>query len=416
MKGGFLKPRPEKKDETKGTKDWDDKTLEMMVLVFQDVLDDKGRMVRLDIERRVRSGTGAKEVSTGHGHAHYVDTLMDPEELKNDTAAKLIQEFTREASLRDMVGPVIEQSATMFERIKSRGLAEKMVMDSETEKTVKLDVLKEVLTRHILKCINAENSQTYAAGSSDAGLLATPQGYSGGDLNSLDADCVRDFMEKGYGYVDDFLDETALKDVHNELELMEFDGKFMEVQQQKMLGMRTDKIMWMNYGDLDREKQMGLGTLFKKLISIPFELNKKCNLCLQANATFQLAHYGKKGYYKKHVDGGYEDINNGRKVTCIYYANKSWTESDGGALRMYKRRRNPYEIEKMEKEGLDVPKQEDDEVVEEIAPVGNRLVVFRSRDMPHQVLETARKRFAVTLWLLGPPGPGDQPDGHYTPS
>eukprot|EP00971_Amphidinium_carterae_P267135 5299350-Amphidinium_carterae.1 len=80
MKGGFLKPRPEKKDETKGTKDWDDKTLEMMVLVFQDVLDDKGRMVRLDIERRVRSGTGAKEVSTGHGHAHYVDTLMDPEE------------------------------------------------------------------------------------------------------------------------------------------------------------------------------------------------------------------------------------------------------------------------------------------------------------------------------------------------
>ena len=47
----------------------------------------------------------------------------------------------------------------------------------------------------------------------------------------------------------------------------------------------------------------------------------------------------------------------------------------------------------------------------------NRLVLFRSRDMPHEVLENRHKRFAVSLYLPGPAGPGDQPDGkHYTPT
>lgn len=34
-------------------------------------------------------------------------------------------------------------------------------------------------------------------------------------------------------------------------------------------------------------------------------------------------------------------------------------------------------------------------------------VSYRSRDMPHEVLATYRKRFAITLWITGPPGPGD---------
>ena len=36
------------------------------------------------------------------------------------------------------------------------------------------------------------------------------------------------------------------------------------------------------------------------------------------------------------------------------------------------------------------------------------------QDIPHEVLKTQRKRFAVTLWLAGPAGPGDQPEGHHT--
>mmetsp|Transcript_52189 Transcript_52189/g.121824 ORF Transcript_52189/g.121824 Transcript_52189/m.121824 type:complete len:81 (+) Transcript_52189:45-287(+) len=77
-------------------------------------------------------------------------------------------------------------------------------------------------------------------------------------------------------------------------------------------------------------------------------------------------------------------------------------------LRVYRRRPNPFQLE----QGATMPKE--DEVEEDIAPEGGRLVLFRSRDVPHEVLPTKRKRFAVTLWLQGPPGPGDQAEGHYT--
>merc|ERR550525_1234140 len=169
------------------------------------------------------------------------------------------------------------------------------------------------MIRHILKCIKMDNSGVHASGSHDAGLLATPQGYFGGDLNSFQGDTIRGLMEKGYGFEDGFMDEDTNNNIYSELELLDYDGKLVEVQQQKMTGHRTDRIYWLNYEGLDREKQPGLVTLMKNMISVPFELNKKCSLYLQASASFQLACYPSKGFYKKHVDGGYEDINNGRK-------------------------------------------------------------------------------------------------------
>merc|ERR1712050_27950 len=123
---------------------------------------------------------------------------------------------------------------------------------------------------------------------------------------------------------------------------------------------------------------------------------------LQASSSFQIACYPVSGYYKKHVDGGYDDTNNGRKITAIFYAKKSWSSEDGGELRMYKRRPNPFEIAKARKEGSEIPEKPPDEAVEDIEQRGGRMVLFRSRDMPHEVLPSKRKRYAITLWLMGP--------------
>lgn len=305
------------------------------------------------------------------------------------------------------------QATELFVRVQQRGKTDGMSMDAETEVSVLRSVIKECLIRHVLKLINTDNSGSSASGSHDAGLLATPQGYFGGDLNSFGSDAIRGLMEHGYGYTDDFVDDDTTRDVYKELEFLEFDGKMVEVQQQKMTGYRTDKIYWLTYEALDREKQPGLVTLMKKMISIPFELNKKCSLYLQASSTFQIACYPKNAYYKRHVDGGYDNLNNGRKVTAIFYANPSWSEGDGGHLRVYKRKLNPFQIEDMKAKGSEVPDQAAHEVAEEIEPLGGRLVLFRSRDVPHEVLPTNQKRFAISLWLMGPPGPGDMPDGHH---
>merc|ERR1712216_109608 len=105
------------------------------------------------------------------------------------------------------------------------------------------------------------------------------------------------------------------------------------------------------------------------MIAIPFELNKKCNLYLQASSTFQLACYPVKSHYQKHIDGGYEDTNNGRKVSAVFYANKAWSAEDGGHLRVYRRRPNPFEIAKAKSEGRELSDTAD-EAVEDIDPRG----------------------------------------------
>lgn len=313
-----------------------------------------------------------------------------------------------------MVAPVIEQANKIFNNVVEKGKREGChPMDTETEIQVTRDVIKECLIRQVLKKVNEDNSGNFASGSHDAGLLATPQGYPG-ELDSFSADSLRGLMENGYGWQDGFVDEDTCNNVLKELEYLDYDGKLVEVQQQKMTGYRSDRILWLTYESLDREKQPGLVTLMKKMISIPFELNKKCSLYLQASGNFHLACYPPKAFYKKHIDGGYDDINNGRKITAIFYPN-SWSQAEGGGqLRVYKRRPNPFQIEHLQKQGQEVPGKELKDVMEEeIEPQGGRIVLFRSRDVPHEVVATMQKRYAVTLWLMGPPGPGDQPEGHH---
>jgi len=427
MKGGFFKkPRPDgeaRAGSDCGKRDWPEDLVDTIVQVFLEILGAKDNLGWNDLERRLRTGTGTREYNDmtslhGHGHSHgYYGQGPEPD----DVVARMMKQCSSPAALQDYVETIMEQAATMLGRVKAKGKEHGDIMDTEAELQCSQEILRETLIRHILKVINSLNSTSHAAGSHDGGLLATPQGYmnnsAGGELNSLTGDCIRGLMEHGYGLQDNFMEGTHASDIYKEMEFLEFDGKFMEVQQMKLIGMRKDKIGWFCPDDLDREKQPGLSALLKRLISLPFELNKKANLCLQGSAQFQFACYLPGAFYKTHVDGGYEQLNNGRKVTALYYPNTTWSDGDGGELRVYKRRRNPFQIEKLRRDGVEFEDDSDArEFAEDVAPVGDRLVLFRSRDIPHEVLTATKKRFAVTLWIPGPPGPGDQPDGYYTPT
>jgi len=417
MKGGFLKKaRPSNDDDTDaapGNKVWAEAEVDVMAKVFAEVLDDNNKLGRMDLERRVRSGTGVREFKGRCGSGDQPESERD-----RDIASRLINEHSKHSTLCDYVQPIMEQVSEIFSRVKDKGKKDGMVMTKEDEIKVLRDILKECLVRHCLKCINQENSENYAAGSHDGGLLATPQGYTAGDLNSLHTDTISGLMEKGYGYQDEFLDDKVMRDVYSEMELLDFDGKYVDVQQQKMTGYRKDRIGWFTLESLDREKQPGLVALFKKMISIPFELNKKCSLYLQAGGNFQLSVYPKDSYYKKHIDGGYDDINNGRKITAVYYPNHSWSSGNGGELKIFKRRLNHFQLAKLKKEaeekGEPEPQVPEDVAEEVMDPSGGRLLLFRSRDMAHEVLLANKKRYAVSFWIMGPPGPGDQPDTHHT--
>ena len=100
------------------------------------------------------------------------------------------------------------------------------------------------------------------------------------------------------------------------------------------------------------------------------------------------------------------------KTQLIFYPNtpKRDPKTAGGQLRIYKRRKNPYELGDKYKRAPD----EADEQEEDVEPIADRIVLFRARDVPHEVLETHVKRYAVSMYIPGPAGPGDQPGSHYT--
>lgn len=92
-------------------------------------------------------------------------------------------------------------------------------------------------------------------------------------------------------------------------------------------------------------------------------------------------------HYEKHLDNGNR---NGRKVTAIYYVNKEWRRSDGGALRLYLR-------------GRCGAAEDEEEVYCDVEPLVDRLVLFMSdARTPHEVLPTHSDRFAVTVWFWDP--------------
>jgi SM-20-related protein len=91
----------------------------------------------------------------------------------------------------------------------------------------------------------------------------------------------------------------------------------------------------------------------------------------------QLAWYPGSGEgYVRHRDAFPGQSN--RRVTAIYYANPDWQPAHGGRLRLY-----------LEDRAL------------EVEPTLDRLVVFLSERLEHEVLPAHAPRLALTAWYYG---------------
>lgn len=137
-------------------------------------------------------------------------------------------------------------------------------------------------------------------------------------------------------------------------------------------------------GDLTRwvarDEDPILAPYWKLVDRLALELREKAWLGIQ-DVEVQLAHYpGDLARYVAHHDafaGGGR-----RRVSGVYYLNPTWAPGDGGELRVR------------------APSGE-----HTIEPLLDRLVLFLSEALEHEVLPTRAPRWAVTAWFLGP----DQP-------
>lgn len=113
------------------------------------------------------------------------------------------------------------------------------------------------------------------------------------------------------------------------------------------------------------------------------EANEKVWLGLEA-FELQLACYpGGGSAYERHLDvfrGGVA----ARRLTAIYYLNEAWSPELGGCLRLH-----------LSSGSRDVE------------PIADRLLVFLSAEIEHEVLPALAERWALTAWYSGPrPLPG----------
>jgi len=132
---------------------------------------------------------------------------------------------------------------------------------------------------------------------------------------------------------------------------------------------RRDKIAW-----LDRD-----GKASQEYLDFAQGLQEYLNRTLYLGLRYYEAHFARYeagDFYEKHLDAFKHSKN--RVVTTVYYLNDNWQQGDGGMLCLY---------------------DKEDNLLEEIAPINNTLVVFLSEKFPHEVRPSCATRYSIAGWF-----------------
>lgn len=184
--------------------------------------------------------------------------------------------------------------------------------------------------------------------------------------------------ENDYIVIDHFLSEKVLTDVSLFFQdILEKDrlkkAAIGSLDNRKIIEeIRGDYTYW-----LKREVDIQLESFFLLTEEMITLFNRYCFLSL-SGAEFHLAQYPPGSFYKKHVDQ-FKNRSN-RMITFILYLNEQWNPGDGGELVIYI--------------GEDNVK---------IEPIWNRVVMFKSEGLLHEVLPTNIFRRSLTGWFLYKP-------------
>ena len=133
----------------------------------------------------------------------------------------------------------------------------------------------------------------------------------------------------------------------------------------------------------------------------------RLRLCRFRSWPMDATYSGSGSRYTWHADNpvhqqGSTKKGNGRVLTCIYYLNQDWSEEDGGALRLL-RPPGPPMIGRPRSDAAQPP-QTPSEIIAEIVPKLDTLVMFWSDLIPHEVLPPKgnKSRRAISVWYLCP--------------
>lgn len=188
---------------------------------------------------------------------------------------------------------------------------------------------------------------------------------------------------QGFGYMDHFLTEDHIRELLEVLLTYRGQDEFRKAGigtahlHQIDRSVRGDHIRWIEPEQALEPTRRYL----ERMQAFIAYLNRTLYVGIR-DFEAHFAYYPPGTFYKRHLDQ--LKINDHRRISFILYLNSNWQPEHGGALRLY------------------VP-AEPKEMAVDIAPLGGRLLVFRSDLLEHEVLPTVRDRFSVTGWMLDRP-------------
>ncbi|GAB2990732.1 2OG-Fe(II) oxygenase [Cyclobacterium sediminis] len=191
---------------------------------------------------------------------------------------------------------------------------------------------------------------------------------------------VEDLYDKGWCVLDNYIPEEFRKELLKEQRELLMHGQF------RLAGIgkgesfaikpeiRSDKVLWMDESLLTPLQEV----YWDKMEKLRTAINQRCYLGLKSFEA-HFAMYPQGSFYLRHLDQ-FQSVSY-RIVSVVLYLNETWDESDGGELRMYYTR--PDGIEDFQ----------------DFLPLGGRVVVFLSGEVPHEVLPTNKERISITGWM-----------------
>ena len=189
-----------------------------------------------------------------------------------------------------------------------------------------------------------------------------------------------DIVAKGYAIIDHLLPEAILFELKARFEELQQEDEFHKAGIGKQLhytidkSVRGDFIRWIDPKDTEAITY----ALFEYINELIVTLNRTCFLGIKDYETHYAFYPQGKGYLM-HRDRFQNNPH--RIISYVYYLNDNWQQGDGGELVLY---------------------NENEQPIETIAPLGNRLAVFLSETL-HEVRNCNTERRSITGWLLNIP-------------
>jgi SM-20-related protein len=182
--------------------------------------------------------------------------------------------------------------------------------------------------------------------------------------------------EEGFAVTNDFLPAGAIAALARDARNRDAAGEFQDAgvgrggARRQRSDIRGDRIAWLDESEVNAATRPWWSALERLRVA----LNQALFLglfCFEGH----YAIYPPGAFYERHRDCFRGDDE--RILSCVLYLNESWTEADGGALRIYV----------------------DGGTTRDILPLGGTLVCFLSDRFEHEVLPATRERLALTGWF-----------------